>query len=576
MKTASMLPFTGILSVLVLGCLWIAFAPDIHADGKVFAPVLVPQQVEMPDQRALLAWHDGIETLVIESAFVGEGSDFAWIVPLPSKPEVFPATRGTLPSAVALMQPLVATPWPEAWSFACVLGLLGLAALVFGWASLGAVVRVLLMLLILCLVAAIIGATTRSLFVFYAVVAVGCACAWPFRRWLWHKSSMREVLLSLLAAAALSSVFLTSLGTVRSFGTLESGIPAVTVEQSQVGDHDVALISGRDGDGVIAWLEANGFAVSPAERKVAAEHTEAGGWFVASRVHRTFIESGRSMPAPLAFRFPTETPLYPMRLTGADATRPLKVELIVFGPSRAATAGLDAHAAARLTHATPEVQMGYRREFPGQSKHDRKITHPELVRWTQGATMATRLKGELSPEAMQDDLVIRWTGDREAKGLFVHTADDALAHSLFLGAILCFAGAMILGLRFGNGVLPRRWMIAIILIAVSTTGVHRFITPTIPSGVTSDRLALYYLQRVAEVAAQALFELPPDADDDRVRGAFAALLREQPDLAKKFRIGDAPGEVMLTKLPAGVWQVWFFDAYGQPVVLKGFDITVGG
>ena len=80
---------------------------EARADGKVLPPVLVAQEIEMPDQRALLAWKDGVETLVIESSFVGEGTDFAWVVPLPAKPEVEAATRGTLPSVAALMLPVV-------------------------------------------------------------------------------------------------------------------------------------------------------------------------------------------------------------------------------------------------------------------------------------------------------------------------------------------------------------------------------------------------------------------------------------------------------------------------------------
>ena len=95
---------------LVLWLVACGAAPMALADGKVLPPVLLPQEVAMPDQRALLAWHEGVQTLVIESAFVGEGTDFAWVVPLPTKPEVESATRGTLASAAALMQPVVVPP----------------------------------------------------------------------------------------------------------------------------------------------------------------------------------------------------------------------------------------------------------------------------------------------------------------------------------------------------------------------------------------------------------------------------------------------------------------------------------
>lgn len=107
---------------LTFAVLLVAGTVTARADGIVIPPVLAPQQVEMPDQRALLAWKDDVETLVIESAFVGKGTDFAWVVPLPSKPEVFPATSGTLPAAVAVMQPTVAQPMTAAWPLAVILG----------------------------------------------------------------------------------------------------------------------------------------------------------------------------------------------------------------------------------------------------------------------------------------------------------------------------------------------------------------------------------------------------------------------------------------------------------------------
>ena len=42
----------------------------------------------MPDQRALLVWSNGVERLAIETRIVGEGTNFAWVVPLRSWPSV--------------------------------------------------------------------------------------------------------------------------------------------------------------------------------------------------------------------------------------------------------------------------------------------------------------------------------------------------------------------------------------------------------------------------------------------------------------------------------------------------------
>lgn len=75
----------------------------LQADGKVFSPTAVPTEVRIPDQRALLSWSNGVERLVIETRFVGAGTNFAWVVPLPSRPVVEPASRGLFPTLLHLM-----------------------------------------------------------------------------------------------------------------------------------------------------------------------------------------------------------------------------------------------------------------------------------------------------------------------------------------------------------------------------------------------------------------------------------------------------------------------------------------
>ena len=87
---------TRLLAVLLLCSVAVA-------DGKFFGKAAAV--VDIPDQSALLVWEEGRETLVISSAFVGEGSEFAWLVPLPSPPEIEPSTRGLFPTLRALTAP---------------------------------------------------------------------------------------------------------------------------------------------------------------------------------------------------------------------------------------------------------------------------------------------------------------------------------------------------------------------------------------------------------------------------------------------------------------------------------------
>ena len=56
------------------------------ADGMVIPTIAYPAKITIPDQRALICYTNGTERLVIETRFTGAGTNFAWVVPLPSQP----------------------------------------------------------------------------------------------------------------------------------------------------------------------------------------------------------------------------------------------------------------------------------------------------------------------------------------------------------------------------------------------------------------------------------------------------------------------------------------------------------
>ena len=80
----------------------------VIADGKVFMSLAEdPNSATMPDQQALIYYKDGVQTLVIETRFVGTAGNFAWVVPLPAPPEVAPATTGLFKTLRAMHQPKI-------------------------------------------------------------------------------------------------------------------------------------------------------------------------------------------------------------------------------------------------------------------------------------------------------------------------------------------------------------------------------------------------------------------------------------------------------------------------------------
>ena len=110
---------------------FIVIAQSVLADGMVVPQVFYPK-VEIPNQQALIHFANGVERLVIETSFLGEGTNFAWVVPLPSAPEVKPVSEDFFSGLQQAFQPRLVH---QVYSYYA--GVLFFCGLVFlGWRSL--------------------------------------------------------------------------------------------------------------------------------------------------------------------------------------------------------------------------------------------------------------------------------------------------------------------------------------------------------------------------------------------------------------------------------------------------------
>ena len=55
-------------------------------DGKYWPEPAYPATPKIPLQRAIIVHKDGIETLIVESAFESESPNVGWVLPLPAEP----------------------------------------------------------------------------------------------------------------------------------------------------------------------------------------------------------------------------------------------------------------------------------------------------------------------------------------------------------------------------------------------------------------------------------------------------------------------------------------------------------
>jgi Uncharacterized protein conserved in bacteria (DUF2330) len=370
-----------------------ALASVCFADGIVLPRVVDPGAVRIPDQEALISYVNGVETLAIETRFKGEGSEFAWIVPTPSRPEVSAGTLGTFPSLRALFAPRLKD-------------LTGGAVLVI-------VIAGLLLVLVLDLL-------------------------------FWRKPARLAQWLALLGVLVFAgALFTPRLGSSRG---LTAGIePPRSVrvhERKIVGAYDVAVLGSQDGGELTRWLNENGFATPAAIRPVVDQYVKEGWSFVASRLRRD--ESGEALmtPHPLVLRFAAMAPVYPMRLTAQGMGESLALDLYVFGSGTASAQGMSQVCSA-------EVQRPGHRPGKGgwplvrDPENAVEVSHSAIAALTAGAMHATKLSGSFKPLRMAQDLAIS-IGQPGTKNSYVVSHEDAVLASVAAFLASSFLAGLVL------------------------------------------------------------------------------------------------------------------------------------
>lgn len=501
--------FRGLLALVILAV--IAFFCDpCRADGMVF-PAVIDQRAQIPDQQALIAWRDGVETLAIETRFVGTGTDFAWVVPLPSVPEVSPATTGLFPTLRAITTPRLVDSS----------GARGLCWLL-GW------------LLVLVWVIRLTGGWRGVLLVTFVVVT------------------------------GMIVILAPTLGTARG----GADVPGVAVhDRAIVGSYDTATISGKEGSALIAWLTSNGFA-TPTEAKPVIDDYAARGWcFVAAKLRRSESSDNPATPHPLVFKFNSATPIYPLRLTSVGSSG-LGLELYVFGPQAAAAAGLDVMRCTQPRYS--EAEEGIAARFRFRDTEPLEISHSGVRALVDGGAVVTRLSGHLSSGQMQSDMTIAWVPFEERQASFWSRQGAAATGLCALLAALLFGPLVSEAVRLARrGPSRGRWRSMgewAVIGAVLGLAVYQFLPKVaITTGREGFRSAsaAYHVQEVVMREVRTIGSSGQSLTLDDVR---AALAKEMGDRLPKEE--DSPGRFVLSK-EASCFRVRTFEPTGKEFV---FDV----
>lgn len=291
-----------------------AWTSQALADGMVFTENYYAK-VEIPNQQALIHFSKGVERLVIETSFLSQGTNFAWIVPLPSVPEIKPVSENFFVGLQQAFQPALihqVNPYYAGLLFVCGLAFLGARALKDEVSF--------LVDLPWCLLLAG-GAGVVGGHVAFAVVALGLALSIR----LFARAPTTYALILLLGTSFGAVLILSpnahgphifnTMGTVKSGITEESvaGVQIVSVQHA--GIFESTTIRGRTPRDILEWLQHNGYQTPKSAENAIRQYVDRGWVFVASKAHVSRDSSQIAALHPLAFIFPSSAQVYPTVLT---------------------------------------------------------------------------------------------------------------------------------------------------------------------------------------------------------------------------------------------------------------------
>lgn len=537
-----------ILLSLLIFCLPLA----ARADGMVIPAVAYPAKVTIPDQRALICWSNGTERLAIETRFAGEGTNFAWILPLPAKPLIEEATPGLFTTLEYIFRPAIihnVIPW--------YLFLLVCTGVVY---LLATVRRNTPPRISDTLVSVLVALAITPL---SACAGVPLVVLLPYVVWRVRSGSESPwlIIVLLFLALLMSSMLLPALGTAGVGGT---GSEVSILSHETIGAYDTTTITAKEPRALVEWLQDNGYMVPPAANKIVSNYVNRGWVFVATRLRRDSSGQAISSPHPLCFTFQTDRAVYPMQLTGIG-NRNLTVELFVFGPSRAEARFFSTDRCAAPTFPDPESYLR-------GSTHQLLIVHPLLRKWVAGSPVATKLHANLSSEKMNEDVELQWMPFAEIRN-DIYSYQGAGTASLNYGVSVFLAALLLAGIMavFRRDWKPRLKLVAgfaavtgvitaaLVFVAVPKTAVRLTTLPALRSNMNLRSLGDLYLKDSQTNHAASLAE--SRAALKKIQNSMPELTEQNFLLGGPIREEDSPGNYILRQSTNGV-EFFLFDASG--------------
>ena len=348
----------------IIVLIFMFYTPSVYGDGKYYPQRAYKVPPNIPSQRAILVFKDGVEKLTIESALDGQGQEFGWVVPLPSKPVEFEKMSPGLIKTLSLtIGPKITHDLRES--------------------------RVPFYTL----------AVTFSL-CYLSVLAIKPRTL---------KRFLLTVLFVLFIVEFLMLGFVGSLGKAGLDGGvgITSPISGIKVHQVQeVGSYELAVLEANSAEALEKWLDDNGFTgLDARDREIVSDYIADGWYFVAAKLKRD--GDGYSRPHPISMAFTSDKLIYPTRLTSTVGS-PVYLELFVISDKRAECERLLLEFCGQYSFSA-EARRYYPSErfFPGflGKKYSQHIGHPDAKKQMWDECVLSKLCGTLSPNQMSQDII---------------------------------------------------------------------------------------------------------------------------------------------------------------------------
>ena len=260
-----------------------SFGGQALGDGKFYVDKVPP---DIPYQRAFILFHEGSETLVLQSKYEfsqsGAVDSLGWVVPVPSVPEIASADADF--AWISFYKASIHTQ-PKTT------GISGFIFLIF-------------IIFFLCCVGFLVVQLIEYLFLSKIKLSRD---AWQRRFGISLFITFIAFLLIPMTTPQLSST---------------AGVDVEIVKAQKAGIYDIKVIRSQSAEAIIGWLMENGFVFDNNDAQIFKDYIDRGWCFVVAKIeaephteeHKIAVEG---MVAPLILKFETDNAVYPLALTSA-------------------------------------------------------------------------------------------------------------------------------------------------------------------------------------------------------------------------------------------------------------------